>query len=377
MISIDKVIRKIRPILHDFQPKSYAKDPWEELSKYEIKKDGVIDCSLGVNPYGCSTLVQKATNSIYWEGITKYPDTSYTAIKKAIINLWSGVAELKENEIFLEAGSVRILAKLTRLFIENGSKVLGYCPQFSEYENLVKIYGGVYNFIGLREEENFKFSYERFLDAINDSYNVIYIDNPNNPTGQVLEIAIIEEIVKRAANYGIPVIVDEAYGDYMDASNSAISICEKYDNLLTVRSLSKGMGLANIRLGYLIVKGRLKEYYNTANIPAFVFPDIMSNIITETLRDTEFILQCRKDIKQNKARLLSMCKDKFTIYETGLEVPILTLGCKDKGSLYDYFLKHGVITAPGDEFTNLGRNYVRLRIPANIEVLLERIAKMN
>ncbi|HHV18532.1 MAG TPA: histidinol-phosphate aminotransferase family protein [Thermoanaerobacterales bacterium] len=376
-ISINKIIRKIRPVLHDFKPKSYTKDPWEKLIEYNIKKEDVIDCSLGVNPYGCSTLAEKATKNVDWNGMSKYPDTSYSSIKKAIVNFWSDTAELKEEEIFLGAGSVNVLVKLNRLFIQSGSKVLGYCPQFSEYENLVKIHGGVYDFISLREEENYKFPYKRFLNAIDESYNVIYIDNPNNPTGQVIDISIIDEIAKKAANYGIPVILDEAYGDYMNASNSAISICEKYDNLLIVRSFSKGLGLANIRLGYLIVKGCFKEYYNTVNIPPFAFPDIMSGIIIETLNDSEFILQCRKKIKKNKAELVSICKEKFTIAETGLEVPILTLGCKDKGNLYNYFLKNGIITAPGEEFTNLDENYVRLRIPSDIKDLLGRVEKMD
>ncbi|MDD4569909.1 MAG: aminotransferase class I/II-fold pyridoxal phosphate-dependent enzyme [Tepidanaerobacteraceae bacterium] len=375
-MAINKITGKIRPVLHDFKPKSYTKDPWEKLIEYNIKKDDVIDCSLGINPYGCSILAQNATSDISWEGISKYPTPSYITIKKALINFWSDVADLKENEIYLGAGSVNILIKLNRLFIESGSKVLGYCPQFSEYENLVKLHGGVYDFISLREEENYKFPYKRFLEAINDNYDVIYIDNPNNPTGQVLDISIVEEIAKRAADYGIPIILDEAYGDYMDASNSAISICEKYDNLLIVRSFSKGLGLANIRLGYLIVKGCLKEYYDTVNIPPFVFPDIMNKIIIKTLNDSEFMLQCRKNIQKNKAKLISVCKGKFTIAETGPEVPILTLGCKDKRNLYDYFLKNGIITAPGDEFTNLGKNYVRLRIPSDIEDLLKRIEKI-
>ena len=106
------------------------------------------------------------------------------------------MANLKTSEIFLGTGSVSVLIKLNRLFIESGSKVLGYCPQFSEYENLVKLHGGIYDSIDLREEEHFKFPYKRFLKAINDSYNVIYIDNPNNPTGQVIDISIIEEITK-------------------------------------------------------------------------------------------------------------------------------------------------------------------------------------
>ena len=95
-ISINKIIRKIRPVLHDFKPKSYTKDPWEKLIEYNIKKEDVIDCSLGVNPYGCSTLAEKATKNVDWNGMSKYPDTSYSSIKKAIVNFWSDTAELKE-----------------------------------------------------------------------------------------------------------------------------------------------------------------------------------------------------------------------------------------------------------------------------------------
>lgn len=329
---------------------------------------------MGVNPYGCSPLAKKATNDIDWKYITEYPNTSYVNIKKSIINYWSNVADLNESEIFLGTGSVGILNVLNRIFVESGSKVIGYCPQFSEFENIVKLHGGTYEYIKLNEEEHFKFPHGRILKAIND-YDLIYIDNPNNPTGQVIEITAIEEIVAKAAKLGIPVIVDEAYGDFMDKGNSAISICEDYHNLFVVRSFSKGLGLANIRLGYLIIKGPLKQYYNTINIPAFVFPDTMSCIITETLSDSEFLLKCRRKIKENKKRLISICKGKYIIAETNLEVPILTLGHKDCGNLYDYFLKNAIITASGEEFTNLGKNYVRLRIPSNIERLLDRLRK--
>lgn len=367
----------IRPFLRDLQPKSYTKDPWKKLSEYRIKEEDVIDCSLGVNPYGCSSLIKKATNDVDWKYISEYPNTSYFEIKKSIINYWSNVANLDENEIFLGTGSVNILTVLNRLFVENGTKVLGYCPQFSEFENIVKLHGGIYEYIKLKKEECFKFSCERILKSINDYYDLIYIDNPNNPTGQIIEIDIIKTIAAKASKFEIPVIVDEAYGDFMDEENSAVSICEDYDNLFVVRSFSKGLGLANMRLGYLVTKSPLKKYYSTVNISDFVFPDIMSCIITEALNDKEFLFNCRRKIKTNKKRLISVLKDNFIIAETNLEVPILTIGHEKCTNLYDYLLRNAIVTASGEEFTNLGNNYTRLRIPSNIDKLIERLRKLN
>ena len=85
---------------------------------------------MGVNPYGCSGLAKKVTKNIDWDGMSRYPDPSYNTIKKAITNYWSDVTELNENEIFLGTGSVNVLIKLNRLFIESGSKVLGIVPSF-------------------------------------------------------------------------------------------------------------------------------------------------------------------------------------------------------------------------------------------------------
>ena len=83
--------------------------------------------------------------------------------------------------------------------------------------------------------------------------NVIYLDNPNNPTGKIIPLEEIEEVVKKAAELDIAVIVDEVYGDFMSKENSSISLINQYDNLLIVRSFSKGFGLAGLRIGYVIL----------------------------------------------------------------------------------------------------------------------------
>ena len=67
----------------------------------------------------------------------------------------------------------------------------------------------------------------------------MYIDNPNNPTGQVISLDVIEEVTKKALEEEVIVVVDEAYGDFMDIKNSAVNL--EYPNLIVVRSFSNGL----------------------------------------------------------------------------------------------------------------------------------------
>ena len=131
------------------------------------------------------------------------------------------------------------LEKINKFVIREGSKVLGYALQFSEYITEVRVMGGFYEYMSLKKEEDFEFNYDEFIEKINDSYTLVYIDNPNNPTGQVISLDVIEEVTKKALEEEVIVVVDEAYGDFMDIKNSAVNL--EYPNLIVVRSFSKGL----------------------------------------------------------------------------------------------------------------------------------------
>jgi len=367
---------KIKQTLQDFKAASYVRNPMKKLREYGFNISTVLDCSLGTNPYGCTPEIKKQLMNINWDNVSHYPDNSYPKVKESIINHWDDTCKLHEDDIFLGSGAAGILANLSKIFVQEGSKVLGVSPQFSENMNLVKMLGGEYEFVPLKEEERFIFDEEEFINSIKACHDGIYIDNPNNPTGQIIDLSTIKKIVERAAKYGIPVIIDEAYGDFMDRSNSAIGLCEDFDNLIVVRSFSKGRGLANLRLGYVIINGPVKKYYDTINIPSFVFPDILSDLVVESLRDEEFILNSRQRIKKAKKELIAACEGKFNIAQTDLEVPIFMISHIDPEiDLYDTFLKSGIITAPGEEFPGIGKNYVRVRIPVDISEMIKRLGR--
>ena len=199
-----------------------------------------IDCGEGINIVMIPPEAKKAFDGLTFEMLRAYPHS--VGIKDSIIDYWKDYTALNYKQIVLCDGSISGLYLINRLFLEPGDRVLGYVPQFSEYETDVKMYGCAFDGVPLKAENNYKFSPADVLAALKPEHKLIYLDNPNNPTGQVIPLAEIETILQAAQKQGTAVIVDEAYGDYMPRQNAAANLFAKYDNLIIVKTFSKGFG---------------------------------------------------------------------------------------------------------------------------------------
>lgn len=364
---------KIREDIKKLEIKSYLRNNDDLLKKSAYSRAEIIDCSLGVNPFGYSKYIDREIEKIKWENIYKYPNPSYNRIKEGIRDYWGDTKAIEVGQLHLGFGAMGIMSVLLRLFGEKNIKTLGYAPQFNEFENLVYLVGGKYEYSNLREEKNYKFNLIKVLQSIRSDHGLIYLDNPNNPTGQVVALEDIEKIAKRTYTLKIPLIIDEAYGDFMSKSNSAIQLIDKYPNIMIIRSFSKGFGLANIRLGYLVTSKEISFYYEKANIPLFVFPDIFEDLILSALKDKNFIDKSVTNISINKKKFINEFNRKFNILETSSTVPILTIGVEENIKFREKLLELGIISCDGGDFTGLESNYVRLRIPKEVDQLIERI----
>jgi len=362
---------KFRDHLKTFERISYVKTD----EKTDTDRTNFIDCSLGVNPYGCSGLLKTAWEDFDFDLIYRYPDFPYTALKQKIKEYWQDAADLKEENIKLGSGSVDILEKLNKIFVERGSKVLGYCPQFTDYMTDVKSCGGIYEYTALKPENNYRFDAEEFLAAVSGEHVLVYIDNPNNPTGQVIPLPEIEYIAGETAKRNVCVIVDEAYGDFIGREESAISIIEKYENLAVVRSFSKGFGLAGARVGYMASGKLISDYYSKVESP-FAVSSFGHYTARLALDDGSFLEECREKVKEAKEGLISGLT-RLKIPETDPRVPIMTLQHPSEDiNLHDVFLRHRVLTEAGEDFMELGKNCVRLRVPARTEEIQGIISKI-
>lgn len=346
-------LKDLSKIKHD-----YGKEPI---------KNKLLDCSLGSNPFGCSPKVLEVLENIRLEDIYKYPQSNYKTLKERLVEYWDN--EFKVDDLFIGNGSMGCLEKINKLLKPN-STVLGYSPQFLPYINDVIANGAVYEYVPLKKEEDFEIRIDKIIERLSENVAFLYVDNPNNPTGQVIKLKDIEELVEEAERRNIVVIVDEAYGDFMPKKNSAINL--NYENLVVVRSFSKGFGLAGVRVGYCVVKGKvLKRLISKVDIP-FSVTAISEKIAIKSLEDREFVENSIREVRERKIKLLKALNKKFHIGKTSFSTPIFLCGGRE--DTYSYFLNRGILTVSGEEYLNLDDSYVRIRVPKEVDVFLRKIS---
>lgn len=337
----------------------------------------MLDCALGTNVFGTPKSVVENARNYDWSKSWQYPDNTYRNLKQAICHLWADSTKLNISNIKIANGSSFNLSLINKMFIGPGVRVLGYAPQFTEYTSEVAVFGGTYEAVPLEPAENFKFNADRLLSRISSGYSIIYIDNPNNPTGQVISLDAIEAVAKEANRQETLVIVDEAYGDYLEEHYSAVNLMHKYPNIAVTRTFSKCYGIAQARVGYAILSDSLSHYYDQVDLP-FSVATASAEMAREALLDKQFIADCRKWVRVEKEKVTDELKRRgFSISETCGQCPIFVTWRKNAGgniSLPGYFLKRGIVVLSGLSFDNLGEGYARINTPASAKSFITRLA---
>ncbi len=264
-----------------------------------------------------------------------------------------------------------IIRNLSTFLINENTKVLGIAPQFTRFISEVELRKGIYHYYKLEPKYNYRFILKHFLNEITKDDSLIYIDNPNNPTGQIIDIKDIEEIVKKAKMYGIIVMIDEAYGDYMSPSNSSINLIGKYDNVVVMKSASKFYGLPNHRIGYLFADKEFIKVYNEITLP-FPFSDLSANIFLNILNDYKKIESTKNKVIEINKKIYAKLNSNQYLY-TNIETPIFTLKAKKNINLTQELQRKDIITESGKCFLNLDQNYSRIRINRNYKKIIKTI----
>ncbi len=356
---------------------SHVKQIKRKWSDYETEsaRGDILDCAIGKNSFGTSEkVVEFAKHYNDWSDLWEHPDNSYKDLKQGICEFWSDYADLEETNIRVANGSAVILSRLNKLFVEPGVKILGYAPQFDEYRLEVQVLGGIYEAVLLDPLEDFKFNPERLISKMKPDYPIEYIDNPNNPTGQLICLGDIEAIVKEAAKKDMVVIVDEAYGDYVEEKHSAVNLINEYSNLVVTRTFTKGYGIGRIRVGYAILPTELGDYYNKIELP-FSVSTFGASLVREALLNQDFIIRLRQQVKTEKGKLIGeLTKKGYHIGETHESCPLFIIGYKDEDvDLKEKLLTKGILALAGNEYVNLGKNYARINTPCRAEDFLARL----
>jgi histidinol-phosphate aminotransferase len=215
-----------------------------ELAALGIRPDAIFDFSVNKNPLGASP---RALRAVEFVDASSYPDARCLRLRGGI----AAAHELRPEQVLAGNGSVELIWLLGQVYLGVGDPVLIVGPTFGEYEAGARRMGATITQIDADEARGFAPDLDRIIGTIRETQpRLVFLCNPNNPTGQALEPDEIRRLLG-ALGEGL-LVVDEAYIDLADGVESAIPLCAEDRRLVVLRSMTKSYGLAGLRLGYLI-----------------------------------------------------------------------------------------------------------------------------
>jgi len=233
--------------------------PIEEV-KRELGLSKVIKLASNENPLGPSPEAVEAICR-YASQVHLYPDGDCYYLKRELaLHL-----EVEPDNIILGNGSDEIVSILTRVFIQEGKEaIMGY-PSFLMYKIDTQLARGKIICVPLND---FKIDIDAIIKAINSNTRIIFISNPNNPTGTIVTREKMQELVENIPPW-VLVVCDEAYYEYVEDSLYPDSLrwVKEGKNVVVLRTFSKIYGLAGLRIGYGVARKEIISILNRARPP--------------------------------------------------------------------------------------------------------------
>ena len=251
------------------------------------KIKNLIKLSANESALGVSPRVKKL--NLKNKNIEKYPDSKCKELRKQIARNF----RCDFNKIICGSGSDEIIQMICQLFLEKNDEVV--LPQYSflMYRIYAKIAGAKIIF---SKEKNFKISLDDIVAKTSNRTKIVFLANPNNPTGTYLNINELKNLRKRL-NKKILLVIDDAYFEYMTQKDyaSGLRLFKNSKNVFILRTFSKVYGLASLRVGWGYgPKKIIDELYKIK--PPFNVNKIAQLSAIESLKDSEFI---KKSVKHN------------------------------------------------------------------------------
>lgn len=247
------------------------------------------------NRLGCSDKVVEAINDAISQ-IQDYPDPIANRLRKKIADL-HGVSEF---EVLLAAGLESIIAILCRTFFKNDENAITANATFVGFFVQAGVRGVDLKKIPITDD--YRFDVNAILKAVDEKTKMVYIANPNNPTGTYITKKEYKKFCFELPN-DVLLIMDEAYHEFAQAVNDyPDSLLYRQENLITLRTFSKAYGLAGMRIGYAIADERLIE--NMLKTKLTFEPTILAQTAAfAALDDQSFIEKSVQHVTKRKKRL--------------------------------------------------------------------------
>ena len=264
-----------------YQPGKPIEDVKRELGLTEV-----IKLASNENPFGCSERAKQAImNEIGHTSL--YPDGAAVALTDAL----ASELGVGKDQIIFGAGSDEVILMIARAFLVKGDETIMADETFPQYKHNAEIENATVIEVPLKDG---KHDLPAMLASIGDRTKIVWICNPNNPTGTIVKKDELDAFMAKVPA-SVMVVLDEAYCEYIDDPSypNGVDYVKAYPNVLALRTFSKIFGLASLRIGYGIGRPDIMRFVNQVREP-FNTTRYAQAAAKAALADRAFVQSCRE-----------------------------------------------------------------------------------
>lgn len=317
-----------------------------------------IDLSVNISPYGMPPMVRAAvTESLLHTG--EYPDPEYRELRQAI----GEMEKISAEEIICGNGASEIIYAMARAICRvrgEKNRVGLLVPCFSEYKKAFEVAGvDSFNEVALKPENNFVATLDDIEKCVL-GVDVVFLGNPNNPTGRLLPRAVLEEAIKTTKRTGAYLILDESFiGLSTDVEEL---VCDE-PHIIRIKSFTKSMAMPGIRLGYCVCRDESLRAEIKKQLPEWNVSVIASMAGIAASKHVNWLEAQVNDnqigLKNLRSKLTSKLQDRgIKVYPSDT----CFLLVQSEENLYEEFLAEKVLIRKCDNFTSLDDSYYRIAV---------------
>ena len=326
----------VSPTIESLVPYEGGK-PIEELAR-ELGVTDAVKLASNENPLGPSPKAVEALRRALGE-VHRYPDGAAYALREKL----AAVHGVSMDEVLHGSGSAELLELVVRTFSGPEHHIVFGEPAFVVYRIAALAHGVPFSAVPLREMTH---DLEAMAAAVRPNTRVLFVANPNNPTGTHVGRKAVERLLREVPPQVI-VVMDEAYFEYADAADypDSLKLRDLRERLIVCRTFSKAYGLAALRVGYAVGPARLIEYMNRIR-PAFNVGSLGQVAALAALDDHEHVRTSREQNRTERARLIGELAGMGLAVAPSQANFVLADVARPARAVYDALLRRGVIVRP-------------------------------
>ncbi len=325
-----------RDVLKEIRPYVPGKPISEVAREYGL--ESIVKLASNENPLGPSPQAINAAGDAARDA-NRYPDPGGYYLRQKL----SGLLNVGMNEIVLGNGSVEIVEQITEAFLDPGDEAIVGNPAFFKYDIAIRIMGGRVVDVPLKERTH---DLEAMADAVTPRTRLIFIPNPNNPTGTMVSsrdvIAFLDALPE-----GVVTVFDEAYYEYIERVDypDTPALVREGKDVILLRTFSKIYGLAGMRIGYGVAREELIRPLNVVR-ETFNTNSIAQQAALASLDDQEHVFRSR----ESNERGMKIMRDGLDLMGVSYIPSVSNFLLVDFGldvkEVFENLLTRGVIVRP-------------------------------